>query len=72
MFLQQVLEKVIENCGQSLTDLQLGSNDYDTRMREYVKVLFSVVIDNESIRELLNNHPIDEVIYQVLAMAQEE
>ncbi|KAL5284011.1 su(Hw) family protein [Megaselia abdita] len=69
---EYVLEKVIENCGQSLTDLQLGSNDYDTRMREYVKVLFSVVIDNESIRELLNNHPIDEVIYQVLAMAQED
>lgn len=35
-------------------------------MREYVKLLFTVVIHNDSIKELLNNYPIDEVIEYVL------
>lgn len=35
-------------------------------MREYVKLLFTVVVHNDSIKELLNNYPIDEVIEYVL------
>lgn len=39
-----------------------------TKLREYVKLLFTVVVDNDSIKELLNNHPVDKVISQVLEM----
>lgn len=65
---EQVLCKVIENCGHDLTKDQHNYKnlDYATRMREYVKLLFTVVIHNDSIKELLNNYPIDEVIEYVL------
>lgn len=39
-------------------------------MRENVKLLFTVVVDNDSIKTLLNNHTIDEVMRQVLKMAK--
>lgn len=65
---ETVLCKVIENCGHDLT--KGGENyaelDYGSRMREYVKLLFTVVIHNDSIKSLLNNFPIDEVIEYVL------
>lgn len=41
-------------------------------MREYVKLLFTVVIHNDSIKELLNNYPIDEVIEYVLGNDDDE
>lgn len=46
--------------------------DYATRMREYVKLLFTVVIHNESIKLLLNNYPIDEVIEYVLGNDEDD
>ncbi|XP_030381784.1 protein suppressor of hairy wing isoform X2 [Scaptodrosophila lebanonensis] len=65
---ETVLCKVIENCGHDLT--RSGENyaelDYGTRMREYAKLLFTVVIHNDSIKSLLNNFPIDDVIEYVL------
>lgn len=65
---ESVLCKVIENCGH---DLAKGSEayaelDYGSRMREYCKLLFTVVIHNDSIKALLNNFPIDDVIEYVL------
>ncbi|XP_075145738.1 suppressor of Hairy wing [Haematobia irritans] len=65
---ETVLCKVIENCGHDLSTDQHNYQDWDyaSRMREYVKLLFTVVIHNESIKELLNNYPIDEVIEYVL------
>ena len=68
LLIVQVLCKVIENCGHDLTKDQHNYKDLDyaTRMREYVKLLFTVVIHNDSIKELLNNYPIDEVIEYVL------
>lgn len=41
-------------------------------MREYVKLLFTVVIHNDSIKELLNNYPIDEVVEYVLGNDDDE
>lgn len=41
-------------------------------MREYVKLLFTVVIHNDSIKELLNNYPIDEVIEYVLGSDEDD
>lgn len=65
---ETVLCKVIENCGH---DLGKGAEnyaelDYGSRMREYCKLLFTVVIHNDSIKSLLNNFPIDDVIEYVL------
>ncbi|XP_068157496.1 protein suppressor of hairy wing [Drosophila tropicalis] len=65
---ETVLCKVIENCGHDLT--KGGDNyaemEYGSRMREYCKLLFTVVIHNDSIKSLLNNFPIDDVIEYVL------
>lgn len=38
-------------------------------MRENAKLLFTAVIDNDSIKQLLNNHSVDEVIVHVLKLA---
>ncbi|KAI8123113.1 protein suppressor of hairy wing [Lucilia cuprina] len=71
---ETVLCKVIENCGHDLTKDQYNYSgwDYASRMREYVKLLFTVVIHNDSIKELLNNYPIDEVIEYVLGNDDED
>ncbi|XP_044250013.1 protein suppressor of hairy wing [Drosophila takahashii] len=71
---EMVLCKVIENCGH---DLQKGAEnyaelDYGSRMREYCKLLFTVVIHNDSIKSLLNNFPIDDVIEYVLGDEEQE
>lgn len=63
---EKVLCKVIENCGYNM-EAKVFTDDYCTRMREYVKLLFTVVIQNNTIKELLNNYPIDEVIEFVLS-----
>lgn len=71
---ENVLCRVIENCGYNLTkDAETYREcDYATRMREYVKLLFTVVIHNDSIKELLNNYPIDEVVEYVLGNDDDE
>ncbi|EDV94611.1 GH22065 [Drosophila grimshawi] len=71
---ESVLCKVIENCGH---DLEKGGEnyaelDYGSRMREYCKLLFTVVIHNDSIKSLLNNFPIDDVIEYVLGDEDQE
>ncbi|XP_032576213.1 protein suppressor of hairy wing [Drosophila sechellia] len=65
---ETVLCKVIENCGYDLTigGENYAELDYGSRMREYCKLLFTVVIHNDSIKSLLNNFPIDDVIEYVL------
>lgn len=63
---ESVLCKVIENCGHDMKEATY-TDDYCTRMREYVKLLFTVVIQNDTVKELLNNYPIDEVISFVLS-----
>ncbi|XP_037951573.1 uncharacterized protein LOC119682259 [Teleopsis dalmanni] len=65
---EYVLCRVIENCGYDLSKDKTSyvDCDYATRMRGYVKLLFSVVLHNDSILELLNYYPIDDVIKFVL------
>lgn len=65
---EDVLNLVIEQCGQSPADYTTCP-DYATKIRENTKLLFTTVIDNESIKELLNNQTIDEVILHVLKTA---
>ncbi|XP_017047137.2 protein suppressor of hairy wing [Drosophila ficusphila] len=71
---EMVLCKVIENCGHDLTKgaENYAELDYGSRMREYCKLLFTVVIHNDSIKSLLNNFPIDDVIEYVLGDEDQE
>lgn len=65
---EDVLSLVIEQCDQVPADYATCP-DYATKVRENTKLLFTTVIDNESIKELLNNQTIDEVIVHVLKTA---
>lgn len=65
---EDVLSLVIEQCDQVPADYTTCP-DYATKIRENTKLLFTTVIDNDSIKELLNNQTIDEVILHVLKTA---
>lgn len=64
---EHVLCSVIEQCGQRPVDNTC--DDLLTRLRENVKLLFTSVIDDHSIKEMLNNHTIDEVICHVINLS---
>lgn len=64
----RVLCSVIEQCGQVPVDVRTCS-DSITKLRENVKILFTSVIGDDSIKEMLNNHTIDEVISHVIKMS---
>lgn len=65
---EDVLSLVIEQCGDYPADYTTCP-DYATKIRENTKLLFTTVVDNDSIKELLNNQTIDEVILHVLKTA---
>lgn len=65
---EAVLAEVIAQCGQTPAD-RITCPDYETVMRENAKLLFTTVISNDSIKSLLNNHSVDEVILHVLKLA---
>lgn len=60
---------MIKRCGHAPADYK-DCGDFTTKMRENAKLLFTVVIDDESMKSLLNNHTVDEVIIQVLKMSK--
>lgn len=65
----EVLCSVIEQCSrQPLT--KDSHEDDSTRMRENTKSLFSLVLDDEHIKSLLNNYTVDEVLTIVLKMSK--
>lgn len=62
---EAVLSAVIQRCGHKPSaDTEAG--DCSTRMRENTKILFALTMEDDSIKTLLNNHTIDEVITNVL------
>ncbi|XP_055377811.1 protein suppressor of hairy wing isoform X2 [Condylostylus longicornis] len=65
-----VLQKVILNCGHKINVID-NSIDYITRMREYVKIFFNVVVESDTIKDLLNNLTIDEVIDHFVSKAED-
>lgn len=67
--IEKVLNSVIKQCGQSPVDSSTCP-DAGTKLRENVKLLFTSVIDDESIKEMLNNHTIDEVICHVIKLSE--
>uniref|UniRef100_A0A182XVN0 C2H2-type domain-containing protein n=1 Tax=Anopheles stephensi TaxID=30069 RepID=A0A182XVN0_ANOST len=60
-----VLGRVIQGCGHQPAKGE-EAGDHTTRMRENTKILFSVTMDDDDIKALLNNHTVDEVIMHVL------
>lgn len=65
-----VLCSVLEQCSRKPLTKFTTSDDESTRMRENTKQLFSMVLDEEHIKSLLNNYTVDEVITIVLKMAK--
>lgn len=68
--IDEVLCSVLEKCSRSPFRKEDGDEDDSTRMRENTKQLFSMVLDEEHIKTLLNNYTVDEVITIVLRMAK--
>lgn len=64
----EVLEAVIKRCGH--TPANVDDYSYHDRLRENSKLLFTVVIDDNSVKSLLNNQTVDEVIMYVLKLAK--
>uniref|UniRef100_A0A182RXB1 C2H2-type domain-containing protein n=1 Tax=Anopheles funestus TaxID=62324 RepID=A0A182RXB1_ANOFN len=62
---EEVLGRVIMGCGHQPAKGE-EAGDHTTRMRENTKILFSVTMDDDDIKALLNNHTVDEVIMHVL------
>lgn len=67
--IEKVLSNVIKQCGQSPVD-HTTCTDSSSKLRENVKLLFTSVIDDESIKEMLNNHTIDEVVCHVIKLSE--
>lgn len=66
----EVLCSVLEQCSRKPLKKGDGENDDSTRMRENTKQLFSMVLDEDHIKSLLNNYTVDEVITIVLRMSK--
>lgn len=66
----EVLCSVLEKCSRTPIRKSDGGNDASSRMRENTKQLFSLVLDEDHIKSLLNNYTVDEVITIVLKMAK--
>uniref|UniRef100_U5EU65 Putative gonadotropin inducible transcription factor n=1 Tax=Corethrella appendiculata TaxID=1370023 RepID=U5EU65_9DIPT len=67
MPVEEVLSSVIQRCGhKSAVENIEETGDCITRMRENTKLLFSLTMDDDYIKSLLNNHTVDEVIVNVL------
>ncbi|XP_042899609.1 uncharacterized protein [Parasteatoda tepidariorum] len=64
----EVLELVIQRCGH--TPVSRDHYVYMDRLRENAKLLFTVVIDDNAVKTLLNNQTVDEVILHVLRLAK--
>lgn len=67
--IEKVLSSVIKQCGQSPVD-NTTCPDSSSKLRENLKLLFTSVIDDDSIKEMLNNHTIDEVVCHVVKLSE--
>lgn len=67
--IENILVHVLLECDQKPIDIS-SCSDVGTKLRENVKLLFTTVIDDESIKEMLNNHTVDEVIRHVINVAK--
>jgi Zinc finger, C2H2 type len=66
-----LLSSIILNCGHDpLSNDDDDPVDESTRLRENTKLLFTLVIDNDHVKSLLNNYTVDEVIHYVLKIGK--
>lgn len=65
---ENVLSNVLTDCEQTPVDCDTCP-DVGTKIRENVKLLFTTVIDYDSIKEMLNNNTVDEVMNHVIDLA---
>lgn len=63
-----ILSAIIENCGGKPFDEP--DTDEATKVRENVKLFFTLVMESEQIKSLLNNHTVDEVIQYIIKYLQ--
>lgn len=68
--IDEVLSAVLEQCSRKPIKREDACEDDSTCMRENTKQLFSMVLDEDHIKELLNNYTVDEVITIVLRMSK--
>lgn len=67
--IDELLESVIKRCGHTPVDTE--AYEYYDKLRENSKILFTVVIDDSAVKQLLNNQTVDEVILYVLRLAKQ-
>ncbi|KAI2809673.1 hypothetical protein BLOT_000824 [Blomia tropicalis] len=65
--IDSLLEAVIKQCNHE--PVKCEDYNYFDRLRENVKLLFTAVIEDDSLKELLNNKTVDEVIVNVIMQA---
>lgn len=68
--IDDVLCSVLTQCSRKPMRKGETPDDDSTRMRENTKQLFSMVLDEDHIKELLNNYTVDEVVTIVIRMAK--
>jgi KRAB domain-containing zinc finger protein len=66
----ELLAAIILNCGHEPLSEYDDTVDESTRLRENTKLLFTLVIDNDHVKSLLNNYTVDEVIHYVLKIGK--
>ncbi|XP_063707958.1 protein suppressor of hairy wing-like [Culicoides brevitarsis] len=66
----QILTSIIENCGGK--PFEEEDTDEPTCIRENVKLFFTLVMESDQIKNLLNNHNVDEVIQFIIKYLQSD
>ena len=66
----EILTGIIENCGGKA--FNEDDTDGATCIRENVKLFFTLVMESEQSKSLLNNHTVDEVIHYILKYLQSD
>lgn len=68
--IQDILEAVIRRCGHY--PLTSESNLlFSERLRENIKMLFTVIIEDDTVKSLLTTKTVDNVILHVLELSKE-
>lgn len=68
--IQDVLDAVIRRCGRQPITVDDSDLAFEERLRENVKLLFTVVIDDDTVKSLLTTQTVDEVILHVLKISK--
>lgn len=66
---ESVIQSVISQCGHTPAT-ESTEMTYADSLRENAKLLFSVVTDDDAIKQLLNNQTVDQVIQHMLRLAK--